>query len=74
MCASDRASIPEVVGDAGLLFDPDDSFSIETCIRRLVCDGALRRRMIRAGRARARQFSWEAAAGRVASVLREAAA
>jgi hypothetical protein len=30
--------------------------------------------MIRAGRQRAREFTWEAAAGRVASVLREAMA
>jgi glycosyltransferase involved in cell wall biosynthesis len=74
VCASDRASIPEVVGDAGLLFDPDDSSSIETCIRRLLEDPQLRQRMIRAGRQRARAFTWEAAAGRVVNVLREAQA
>ena len=74
VCASDRASIPEVVGDAGLLFDPDDPRAMEACIHRLVSDNTLRQRMIRAGRQRAREFTWEAAAGRVANVLREALA
>lgn len=74
VCASDRASIPEVVGEAGLLFDPDDVSSIERCVERLVTDRDLRRRLVAAGRRRAEGFTWEAAAGQVAGVIREAAA
>lgn len=74
VCASDRASIPEVVGDAGLLFDPDDPSSIEDRVQQIVSDRHLRDSMVVAGRQRAETFSWEAAAGRVVGVLREAVA
>lgn len=74
VCASDRASIPEVVGDAGLLFDPDDASSIENEVTRVVADLDLRDRLVKAGKQRAAVFSWEAAAGQVVGVLREVAA
>jgi glycosyltransferase involved in cell wall biosynthesis len=74
VCASNRASIPEVVGDAGLLFDPDDVSSMEREITRAVHDADLRNRLVSAGKRRAEGFSWESAAGQVVGVLREAAA
>lgn len=74
VCASDRASIPEVVGDAGVLFDPEDAASIESAISRVIRDRSLRSELISAGARRAESFSWESATERVVAVMREAAA
>jgi len=64
---SDRASLPEVAGDAALLFDPGDPAAIGAAIERLLGDAALRARLAAAGRARAAQFSWERAARETAA-------
>jgi glycosyltransferase involved in cell wall biosynthesis len=56
---SDRASLPEVAGDAALLFDPADPAAIRAALERLLGDAALRERLRAAGLARAAAFSWE---------------
>ncbi|MDW5593644.1 glycosyltransferase family 1 protein [Conexibacter stalactiti] len=56
---SDRASMPEVAGDAALLFDPADPAAIRRAIERLLDDEPLRARLRDAGLARAAAFSWE---------------
>ncbi len=74
-CAcSDRASLPEVAGDAALLFDPADPTAIRTAIERLVDDAPLRERLRAAGLARAAQFSWERCAQETAAVYERALA
>jgi glycosyltransferase involved in cell wall biosynthesis len=55
---SNRASLPEVVGDAGLLIDPDDPSSIADAFERLARDETLREHLRKAGLARAGQFTW----------------
>jgi glycosyltransferase involved in cell wall biosynthesis len=64
---SDRGSLPEIVGDAALVTSPDPE-SIATAMRRLLQDSGLRRRLRGRGLARARRFSWEAAAARTMRV------
>jgi glycosyltransferase involved in cell wall biosynthesis len=59
---SSTSSLPEVVGDAGLLVDPYDEEALANAMMTLLCDQELRRRLIAAGVARAREFTWEAAA------------
>jgi glycosyltransferase involved in cell wall biosynthesis len=54
-CAN-AASLPEVAGDAAVLFDPHDPRAIAAAIVRLAADGE---RLRAAGRARAAQFTWE---------------
>jgi glycosyltransferase involved in cell wall biosynthesis len=56
---SRTTSIPEVVGDAGLLFDPEDVEDLASALTRVVTDSALRVALVARGRARAAQFSWE---------------
>jgi glycosyltransferase involved in cell wall biosynthesis len=74
-CAcSDRASLPEVAGDAALLFDPADPAAIRAAIERLLGDAALRERLRSAGLARAAQFSWERCASETAAVYERALA
>jgi glycosyltransferase involved in cell wall biosynthesis len=57
--ASNVASLPEVVGEAGLLVDPCDVDAIARGMVRLWQDEALRNELSRRGLERARGFSWE---------------
>jgi glycosyltransferase involved in cell wall biosynthesis len=59
VACSDRASLPEIAGDAALLFDPADPGAIATALRRLLADRAEADRLRAAGRARAARFTWE---------------
>jgi glycosyltransferase involved in cell wall biosynthesis len=60
--ASRRGSLPEVVADAGLYFEPDDPSAIAACVVRLLRDPALRTQLAATARRRAADFSWERAA------------
>jgi glycosyltransferase involved in cell wall biosynthesis len=60
--ASRASSLPEVVGEAGLLVDPRDPRELAGALRRLAGDPALRQTMSQAGLRRAAGFSWERAA------------
>jgi glycosyltransferase involved in cell wall biosynthesis len=71
VATSDRSSLPEVAGDAAVLFDPTDVDAIRAAIERLLADPAERRRLAAAGVARAGHFTWEATAeGTVAAYAR----
>lgn len=65
---SARGPLPEVVGDAALLFDPEDPREIADAVRRLVADAALRERLVAAGRERLTHFSWLRTARETAGV------
>lgn len=67
---ADRSSLPEVVGEAGLLVDPDDPASIADALARLLDDSALHARLRAAGLARARTYTWRATAETVLAVYR----
>jgi glycosyltransferase involved in cell wall biosynthesis len=71
---SDRTSLAEVAGGAGLGFEPEDEAAITAAIDRIAFDGALRAELARRGLARAAEFRWDAVAARVAAVLARAAA
>jgi glycosyltransferase involved in cell wall biosynthesis len=60
--ASHRGSLPEVVGDAGSLVDPTNVDALAAAIERIVNDDTAARTMAAAGLARARTFTWDAAA------------
>jgi glycosyltransferase involved in cell wall biosynthesis len=55
---SNRAALPEVVGDAGLYIDPDDPESLTATLERLIGDPLLRASCARRGLERASQFTW----------------
>jgi glycosyltransferase involved in cell wall biosynthesis len=69
--AAAAASIPEVVGDAGVLLDPDDDARWSDAIERLLDDGAHAQAMRAKGLARASTFSWERTARETAAVYRK---
>jgi glycosyltransferase involved in cell wall biosynthesis len=58
VACADRSSLPEVAGDAALLFDPAEPSSIASSILRLLGDRDLVRRLVAAGRERAALFTW----------------
>ncbi len=63
--AANRGSLPEVLGDAGPLVDPDSPDQLAAGIERILEDDAYAARCAEAGIARARQFRWDATARRV---------
>lgn len=67
------SSLPEVVGDAGLMVDPLSVDEMAEAICRVARDPALRASLRERGLLRARQFSWEETARRTWSVLQLAA-
>jgi glycosyltransferase involved in cell wall biosynthesis len=62
VACSDRASLPEIAGDAGLVFDAEDPRSIAAAVERILSDPAEADRLRAAGRERAARFTWEATA------------
>ena len=53
-------AIPEVIGDAGLVFPEGDAEALASALRQLLSDHALRDRLAQAGRKRVEQhYSWE---------------
>jgi glycosyltransferase involved in cell wall biosynthesis len=62
--AADRGALPEVVGRAGVLFDPGDAAALTRAIETLVESRAERDRMREAGWQQAEHFSWTRSAER----------
>jgi glycosyltransferase involved in cell wall biosynthesis len=71
---SNVSSLPEVVGDAALLVNPENVFDIARGIREVLLDEALRADLIAKGRAQASRFSWERTARAVLEIYRDSAA
>jgi glycosyltransferase involved in cell wall biosynthesis len=59
VACSNVSSLPEVAGDAALLFDPHDEAAIATALERLLSDPTLVATLRARGRERAREFTWE---------------
>lgn len=62
---ADRSSLPEVVADAGLPFDPENREQMVEAMIRIADDDALRDALSRRGRERAELFSWERTASAI---------
>ena len=69
--AAKTSSLPEVVGEAGLLVDPLSVEEIAAAMHRLLADEALRAALSRQGRERAALFSWDRCARETLAVLDE---
>jgi glycosyltransferase involved in cell wall biosynthesis len=73
IATSRSAAMPEVVGDCGLLFDPDDADDMAARIEELLADPVLCRELGAKAALRAQSFTWEKTARQTLEVLREAA-
>jgi alpha-1,3-rhamnosyl/mannosyltransferase len=72
--ASNASSIPEVVGETGLLIDPTDVVGLANCMIRFMEDNVLRSNLASKALARSKSFSWARCADETVSVYRAALA
>ena len=56
--AGNRTSLPEIVGDAGLLFDPFDTSALVKALTQVINDSACRAALRIKGLERAKDFNW----------------
>lgn len=57
--ASEVSSLPEVVGDTGLLINPHDAEAVAQAIQRLITDPGARQHLAQKALARSGEFTWE---------------
>ena len=70
---SNTSSLPEVVGNAAVLVNPENVFEIMRALHRVLVDQPLREKMKRRSLEQSKRFSWESSARRVLQVYREIA-
>jgi glycosyltransferase involved in cell wall biosynthesis len=68
--ATRTSSVPEVIGDAGLLIEPGDCDAFVTAVDTLLEDTEKRRELAWKGRERAQRFSWDSAAAETRNFIR----
>jgi glycosyltransferase involved in cell wall biosynthesis len=66
--ASNRTSIPEILGDAGLIVDPDNAEEVGAALTALTASPGLRDSLVSRGSARAKQFDGAVTALRMIDV------
>lgn len=59
VCLSDASCLPEIAGNAGTYFDPNDAESIHEKIRQLIYNADYSEKMIARGKERLKAFSWK---------------
>ncbi len=70
---SNVTSLPEVVGQAAEIVNPENVFDIARGIREVLLDPERRAHLVRSGREQAGHFNWEKTAAEVLAVYREVA-
>ena len=70
---SNVSSLPEVVGNAAVLVNPENVFDIMHAVHRVLLDQPLRERLKRAGYEQSLSYSWESSVARIRQVYEEAA-
>ena len=70
---SNTSSLPEVVGNAAVLVNPENVFEIMRALHRVLLDQAVREKIRQRGYEQVRKFSWDSSAQRIFEVYREVA-
>ena len=70
---SNTSSLPEVVGNAAVLVNPENVFEIMRATHRVLVDHVLREKLKQRGYERSKHFSWDDSARRILKVYREVA-
>jgi len=71
--AANAGAIPEITGEAAILFDPHNPEELAQSILNVVCEPDIRRKLVDRGVLRAQEFTWERAAGKTLEVFKELA-
>lgn len=69
LIASNRTSLPEIVGDGGVLVDPGDTMELARVMERVLTNEGFQQHLSEQGRERGKQFSWKETARRTLRVL-----
>ena len=72
--ASNTSSLPEVLGDAAILVNPENIFEIARVIKQLLIDQILRQEFIENGLLQVAEFSWKTCAEKEVETYERAAA
>ena len=70
--ASNTSSLPEVLGDAAILVNPENVFEIARAMKQLLVDQVRRQEAIEKGLVQVRKFSWRSSAEKVLETYRKA--
>ena len=70
---SNTSSLPEVVGNAALMVNPENVFEIRRALQQALLDTEVRERMKKRGYEQAQRFSWTTSVARVLEIYREIA-
>jgi len=68
---SDATSLPEVTGDAALIFPAEDTTKLADAIATMFCDPSLRASYVQKGLCRMKDFTWESVAEKTLNVYRK---
>ncbi len=68
---SNTSSIPEVVGNAAVLVNPENLFEMMRALQRVLCDQSLREKLRQAGYEQVKKFSWDLSVSDILSGYRE---
>jgi glycosyltransferase involved in cell wall biosynthesis len=68
---SNASSLPEVVGDAAVMVNPENVFEIMRGIHRVLVDPVLRAKLKQRGYEQVKKFSWDESARKILAVYRE---
>ena len=74
LVASNKTSVPEIVGEGGLVIDPTSEQAMAEAIEQALFDESTRAQLKEKGYSRGAQFSWERTAKETLQVLKEAVA
>lgn len=72
--ASNTSSLPEVVGNAAVLVNPENVFEIMRALHRVLLDQPMREKMKRRCYEQAKKFSWDVSAAQILHAYKETAA
>lgn len=67
---SNRASLPEVVGDSAILVNPDDASGLADAMNDVLSNESLQKQLSQKGLVQSKLFSWEKAAGETLDVYK----
>jgi glycosyltransferase involved in cell wall biosynthesis len=70
---SNTSSLPEVVGNAALMVNPENVFEIRRALQQALLDAEVRTRMKQRGCEQAQRFSWSSSVSRILEIYREVA-
>lgn len=70
---SNTSSLPEVVGNAALMVNPENVFEIRRALQEALLDSEVRNRMKQRGCEQAQRFSWTSSVSRILEIYREVA-